>query len=635
MKKILTYIISVVALSAMSVSCSDLTEMNINPTKANGSLDPDLLIPTIQASHSLGRENASRFMIYPGGWTNHWTGVWSVVEYGGKGKPNNQYNYRLWQTLMYPEAVKNLVALENIVADAPEMVNYRAIAKVLRVEVFLKLTDYYGDVPYFEGGQGYYNQVYAPKYDRQEDIYNDFFKILSEAIDEFDASQASPASDFYFGGDIAKWKKYAASLKLRVAMRLIKVKPDLAQEMAKEAFEAGVMTSNEDIASVRHDEDYQTLGAGNGYADIMLQITSSPDLGLTQFKMSNEFFKALSVQDPQNYTELPYHRLIAKDPRLLLIARTYFVPSNSGLTAWDVATDVTEIVRKFNAANSAAQNLDLVNSVDERVNIDGYLTVPAQEFIYGGGVQRKGESGYEGEEKTRSVWAPAITVKTIDDALSTWAADWPQEDKDDLLALRDLVAVKGDAGMLHNMQRLGPSKTILAVDSPYIHMSYAETQFLLAETTVRGWGIDDMSAVDRFRQGYVAAVKQFSLWGVSDNDMPSDAEITEYLDTYLVPEVQKGGTEALEEINKQIWILHFMDPFEAWSNIRRTDGMPSEYVKFYNRYPTENQFDGDRPKRITYPVDEQTKNAANWQEAVDRMGGQDLWTTPVWWDVQQ
>lgn len=67
MKKYLIHAISVMALAVMSVSCSDLTEMNINPTKANGSLDPDLLIPTIQASHSLGRENASRFMIYPGG----------------------------------------------------------------------------------------------------------------------------------------------------------------------------------------------------------------------------------------------------------------------------------------------------------------------------------------------------------------------------------------------------------------------------------------------------------------------------------------------------------------------------------------------------------------------------------------
>ena len=184
------------------------------------------------------------------------------------------------------------------------------------------------------------------------------------------------------------------------------------------------------------------------------------------------------------------------------------------------------------------------------------------------------------------------------------------------------------------MYRLSPSRTIMAVDSPWIHMSYAETQFLLAETTIRGWGIDTETAESRFAKGYEAAVKQFSLFGVSAADMPSDEEIQDYKTTYLLPEVAAGGTRALEEINKQIWILHFMDPIEAWSNLRRTNGMPTAYCKWYNRYPSENQSNGLRPLRLTYPIEEQSKTTVNWQEAVDRMGGSDDWTVPVWWDVQ-
>lgn len=624
MKRFLNIII--MAASVAAVSCSDLTEMNINPTKANGTIDPGLLIPTIQMSHSLGRENASRFMIYPGGWVNHWSGVWSVVEYGGKGILSNQYNNRLWQNLMYPEAVKNIVALENIVDDDPEYVNYSAIAKVLRVEAFLKLTDYYGDIPYFEGGQGYHMGIYAPKYDRQEDIYNDFFTRLDEAIGQFDSSKPSPDTDCYFAGDVDKWKRFAASLKLRIAMRLIKVNPELAEQKAMEAYQSGVMISNADIAAVQHDEDYQTLGSGNGFADIMLQITGSTGLGITQFKMSTEFFKALSVQDPNVYDEAPYHRLLAKDPRLLLIARSYFTTSGAGLPAWGDAVDVTELVRKFNAGNAASQSpKDLSASVDGYLNIDGYMTVPAQEFSYGGGIQRTGENGYMGPDKERSVWGPAITAQSVDNAL--WMTE---EERQELRSLVERLS----GGMPHGMYRLQPSRTILAVDSPYIHMSYAETQFLLAEASVRGWNFDSESAASRFRKGYVAAVKQFSLWGVSENEMPTDQEIEEYLTQYLLPEIEKGGTAALEEINKQIWILHFMDPFEAWANIRRTDGMPTEYVRWYNRYPNENKSNGERPKRITYPIDEQTKNAANWKDAVDRMGGEDTWTVPVWWDVQ-
>ena len=622
MKRISICLASVAAL--VVCGCSDLTELNINPTKANGTIDPSLLIPTIQMSHSLGRRNAARFFSFPGEWVNHWSGSWGNVEYGGKGIRNNAYSARLWQDLLYPEAVKNIVALENIVDGDPEQVNYSAIAKVLRVETFLKLTDCYGDIPYFEGGQGYYQSIFSPRYDRQEDIYNDFFQRLDDAIAQFDASKPSPTTDCYFGGDVEKWKRFAASLKLRVAMRLIKVKPDVAREKAQEAFQAGVMTSNADIAAVQHAEDYETLGAGNGYADIMLQVTSTPGLGITQYKMTTEFFKALCAMDPQQYTTPPYRRYLALDPRLRLIAGVYVTTSNSGLPAWADAIDVTELMRKFNAGYVSNQGpLDLATDVDGYINIGGYLTVPAQEFTYGGGYQQPGESGYQGAAKSRSVWAQGITSTIVDGA--TWMTEQERE---------ELKRAIGTYTVPHAMYRLSPSRTILAVNTPWIHMSYAETQFLLAETTVRGWGIDNESAASRFAKGFEAAVKQFSLFGVSDADMPTDAEIQSYLNTYLLPEVEAGGTRALEEINKQIWILHFMDPIEAWSNLRRTNGMPTAYCKWYNRYPAENQSNGERPQRLTYPIEEQTKNAANWQEAVNRMGGSDDWTIPVWWDVQ-
>jgi hypothetical protein len=166
-------------------------------------------------------------------------------------------------------------------------------------------------------------------------------------------------------------------------------------------------------------------------------------------------------------------------------------------------------------------------------------------------------------------------------------------------------------------------------------MSYAETQFLLAETTVRGWGIDNMSAADRFMNGYMAAVGQFSLFDVPASEFPSDSAIRTYGETYLKPIVEMGGNVALEEINKQIWILHLMDPFEAWANIRRSGGMPTAYTKYYNRYPLENQSGGVRPNRLPYPVQEQSRNTASWQQAVDRLPDKnDDWTQRVWWDVQ-
>lgn len=52
-------------------------------------------------------------------------------------------------------------------------------------------------------------------------------------------SKALVKVDAVYGGDFAKWLKFARSLKLRLAMRIRYVEPDLALQYAQEAIEAG------------------------------------------------------------------------------------------------------------------------------------------------------------------------------------------------------------------------------------------------------------------------------------------------------------------------------------------------------------------------------------------------------------
>src|SRR5690606_28907720 len=60
-------------------------------------------------------------------------------------------------------------------------------------------------------------------------------------------------------------KKYANSLRLRIAMRLVKVNPQIAQQEAEDAIARGVFTSNDDISYVKY-EDVRSpdTGAGKG-----------------------------------------------------------------------------------------------------------------------------------------------------------------------------------------------------------------------------------------------------------------------------------------------------------------------------------------------------------------------------------
>ncbi len=153
----------------------------------------------------------------------------------------------------YSNSVKNLVNLIALAKADPANVNILSIARILKVFQMHLLTDMYGDVPYSEAGLGYLNQLFSPKYDPQKDIYADMLKELDEAGKALSATATVPASaDFSFGGDVTKWKKFANSLMLRLAMRMQKVDPASAQTWVKKAVDGGLMASNDDTYTIKH-----------------------------------------------------------------------------------------------------------------------------------------------------------------------------------------------------------------------------------------------------------------------------------------------------------------------------------------------------------------------------------------------
>jgi hypothetical protein len=127
--------------------------------------------------------------------------------------------------------------------------NQVAAARILKVWAMQIMTDTYGDIPYFEAFQA--EGKVSPKYSPQSEIYADFIKELTEASAQIDLSQpVFTSGDIIYDGDAAKWKKFANSLKLRVAIRMSKVDPNY-KTYINEAVAAGVFTSNEDNALFR------------------------------------------------------------------------------------------------------------------------------------------------------------------------------------------------------------------------------------------------------------------------------------------------------------------------------------------------------------------------------------------------
>lgn len=125
-------------------------------------------------------------------------------------------------------------------------------AMALRTLVFSFITDSWGDVPYSAALKGdSVGTTLSPTYDKQQDIYADFFATLDKAANDLEsATNDLGDADPIYGGDPASWQKFINSLRLRLAIRVSEVDPALAsaQITAARTAPGGLILTNADNA---------------------------------------------------------------------------------------------------------------------------------------------------------------------------------------------------------------------------------------------------------------------------------------------------------------------------------------------------------------------------------------------------
>jgi len=150
----------------------------------------------------------------------------------------------------YTNNLNRLYVLNNALAATD--VNKKSIVRILRAYTYHQLTDIAGDVPYFDALKGEQGTL-SPKYDTQQAIYLDMLKELKESAEALNPSNPSfTTGDLFYKGDVSKWKKFAYTLMLRLAMRLSEASPATAQTWVQTAIAGGVMTSDADIAKITY-----------------------------------------------------------------------------------------------------------------------------------------------------------------------------------------------------------------------------------------------------------------------------------------------------------------------------------------------------------------------------------------------
>jgi Starch-binding associating with outer membrane len=121
----------------------------------------------------------------------------------------------------------------------------KAMISVIEVYAWQQMVDTFGDIPYTDALKGAAEPT--PAYTDDVAIYADLIVRINDAIAKLNgAGTGYTSADIIFGGNIAKWKKFANSVKLKLAMRMADANNTAAQTAAQEAVTAGVLTSNSD-----------------------------------------------------------------------------------------------------------------------------------------------------------------------------------------------------------------------------------------------------------------------------------------------------------------------------------------------------------------------------------------------------
>jgi hypothetical protein len=491
-----------------------------------------------------------------------------------QGKTNDE-----WITSFYTDYHSRFVASLNLAIrlgkEKPYPTNDLQIARIWRCWVYSRSTDIWGDLPYFKAADGSGDN--AP-YDKQELIYKDMLKELKEAAAGLSTSnpKQQPGQDYVYNDNIAKWKKFANSLRLRLAMRITQADINTAKTNAEEAIAGGVMTSASDACLVLSSD--VAFGWGNAY-----QYTYY--YGWGSEAMSRSMENLLTGLGGQPFANPPAGAVV-DDPGFTL-----------------PGTDENTLDPNKNKFKSG-----IPSKVDPRGPI--YFAPSSAASGANAAAVIAGSPGPTVDTRNRWHGTPA--------GLSSTAAGKPQYD-------------------ISNQARLGPK--FLDPNRSYEVMTYHEVCFLLAEAAQRGWAAGG-TAKQWYENGITASMKWHgvpdatiaaylvsnaeNVYGTTVNWTNNSGK------TFLTKPVD----DAMSKIITQKYIGIFPDGgWEAWADHRRlhlpilvpfaapdptaisaTDGGPGNFVK-----------------RITYPAVEALNNKAFYDQAIQQQGV-DLEKTHVWWD---
>lgn len=457
----------------------------------------------------------------------------------------------------YVRSLKDLVKLEDVYVGNEEYANVGNMLMTWKCYLYYIMVTTWGNVPMSEANAKGIQVSY--KYDSEEEIYNYLLTTLDEVVKSYNLDGDKITGDPLFGGDIAKWRKFSNSLRLQIALTIQNMDKSLAEENIRKALTGGnnnYLLDSDVIFQFGTDLSNDASWVYQPY--IQKFETGTVDGWGTYAAMSHNFFLYMRSYD---------------DPRL----------------------------PKFVQEAKGKEMSILQNDTLTRVNPD--YPQFRDSLLVNYGLPYKARQDYK---DVPSGWIVATDPSSPTG--ETYRSPFGNVNKGNNECLVNYDFVK--------------------VNSIIPLLTVAEVNFMKAEVAVKFPGILGGTAQQYYEDGVRASMKQ---WGVNDADVTAYQDkdgvkwntngngLWEYRRFFKADIKGQGGNDGhLEQIYKQWYIANFFNGHAGWTLERRTRaiGFPPHF--FNGAVPTEgsNGICEWMMERFTYPINEQSANAAGYAQAV-------------------
>lgn len=550
-KYITSVALAVICIGALVGCKKDMKEMNTNE---------ELLVSTdpkyVFTSATENWNNASR-----GDLMSKYSGVMSLMQYivpntGGSdgvyanpAKATNPSPYVPYYSYYYTKYGNKLNYLVDVVIanriDKDRYKNIASIANILRTYEAWLLFDTHGAAPYTEALLGLQGNI-TPKYDMLQDLYKKFDEIIKTQVTVLLSNQpnqiALSNNDYFYQGNVAKWIRFANTLRIKMAQRFEKVDNVHFQAVLADvlANAGGIISNNDESCIYFHNIEYNN-------------DTWDTAILTYQFTAGNAFVSFLFDNN---------------DPRLpILIRRNGFGPGNNNSDNNALADSLAKYFPTY-ATDPQYQKYTR-----------RYIGMPASPDLKDGTNAKE----YINFSATTPSGPLNFSIRAISQVQS-----------------RFYVKNGGNATTANGNRNIDypvyTNNDDMKLFSPQI--TYPEVCFMMAEIAEKaGAAKGGKDAKTWYEDGIRASMQLYQTWGQRMKVLPATEPTaadynpitTTAINNYIAqPQIAYTGTSAhkLELILSQAWVNLFMRPEEAWANWKRT-GLPK-----FKDYITANPTDG-------------------------------------------